>query len=304
MAGLNRQSVSQACYCITPYQKVGGAQNLYLGATMLRGTVGAFTQTSQIERPALLQSLNLFADDNAGGFSAGTITEVTIGGQSIMVSDSVACLASLRPINNFSDYHGSSSLGISVNQQMTVVIQGTTVAAANVGMAVALDPLPTQLVKTRAEQATNYNVIFGTGQVNIPAIVGPTPGQVTSVATSNRACTLGSLIIQNNSAVPTQNIVVSSLKVSGLELLAGATGIQEIPLAQFAADSASSPIGGSLGYEIPPMARVEITYLNYDAAIATVCGTIFCLPWTTQKAPQMAHSSVANRQTLRRLKRG
>jgi hypothetical protein len=272
---------------------------------MLRASIGAFTITSTVERPALLQTLNVFADNNAGGFSEGTITEITVGGQSIMVSDSVACLSSLRPVTNFGAYKGAHSLGISINQQMTLVVQGTTVNASNVSVACALDPLPgAQFVKSRAQQALNYNVLFGTGQVAIPAIAGPVPGQVTSIATSNRACTLGQLLIQNNNpAIPSQDLVISSIKISGLEMLAGPTGNQEISIAQFAAD-AGDVAGSTLGYEIAPMARVEITYLNYNAAIATVCGAIFCEPWTTQTAPQMTHGNVATSQTLRRLKRG
>jgi len=274
---MDRKNVARATHGVTLKQRVGTAQNLFLGTTQVRlAAAGDFTSTAEAQSSCLLQALNI--DAQTGGVQTqGVITEITVAGQSVMVSDQSACIAAFSPT---AYNENARSLGISVNNNMKVVVQGTSDSAtAAISLGIQIDPLENDMVKTRAQQAYNYNFCFGLGSKSIP-----NGASATLSARSNRAVTLGDIILQNNTlpgaaTVLSEDLVVTSLLIGGLEMLNGVTGAQEIGLAAFAAQ-ASNYTGLKLGYAINPQTEVSITIKNYDAVnTATVAGAIFCESW-------------------------
>jgi len=277
---MNRSDVYRQSHGISFAQKVGQAQNLFLaGAQNRLGAAGAWTQTAEAQRPCLLQTFTVSAQ-LAGVQCEGTITEITIAGQSGMVSDQSCCIEAFAPTS----YNASArSLGISVDNNMKVVVQGTILnTGGNVSLAIALDPIPESAVKTRAQQAQAYNFVFGLGTTNILA------GATGSLkARSNRAVTLGELTLQNLTAagaafVNNDDIILTSCLVGGLEMLNGVTGTQEISLDAFIAQ-ASDPLL-SFSYPINPQTEVELKFTNVGANPCDIGGAIFCEPWTAAMA--------------------
>ena len=277
---MNRSDVYRAAHGITFAQKVGSAQNLFLAGTQNRlGAAGAFTQTAEAQRSCLLQTFTVSAQ-NAGVQCEGVITEITVAGQSCMVSDQSCAIGAFSP----TAYNASArSLGISVDNNMKVTVQGELInTGGNVSLAIALDPIPTAAVKTRAEQAQAYNFVFGLGTVNIAA------GATGSLkARSNRAVTLGELTLQNLTAaggafVNNDDIIITSILVGGLQMLNGSTADQEISLDAFIAQ-ASDPML-SFSYPINPQTEVEIKFNNVGANPCDIGGAIFCEPWSAEQA--------------------
>ncbi len=272
---MNRQAISKACHDIGFANRVGEAQSLYLGAPrQILGAAGQFTLTGTAQRPLVLQTLNIEA--GAGGVgSQGTISAINVAGQSCMTSNAVA---GLQAFNSLSFGAHARSIGISVNNNMQVTVIGNVTAGANVSMAVGCDPIPESKVKTRSQQAESYNFVHGCGSVAVGA--GAT-GTLTSV--SQRAVTLGEVILELGSAGNIEDLYVTSFRIAGLEMLAGQTGADDIPLAAFQA-GASQINDLTLGYCIRPQAQIDIDILNISAGPITVNGTIFCLPWSGDKA--------------------
>ena len=277
MDTMSRKNVYRATHGVSFKQKVGEAQNLFLSTVQSRlGGAGNFTLTAEAQRSCLLQGLNIDAQ-LAGVASQGTISEISVAGQSCMVSDQPACISAFSPT---SYGFASRSIGISVNNNMKLVIQGSIInAGSNVSLACSVDPLKDEQVKTRSEQAEAYNFCFGLGTKGIPAA-----GTASLTARSNRAVTLGRIILQNLTApggafVASDSVVCTSILVQGLEMLNGITGAQEISLSNFEAQA--SDIGLELSYPIAPQTEVTFVFKNYDPAnAATVSGAIFCQPWT------------------------
>jgi hypothetical protein len=273
---MDRKTIARAVHGVTLKSRVGGAQNLFLATDQIRLVApGVFTATAEAQSSCLLQSLTIDAQ-TLGEQTQGLITEISVAGQSTMVSDQSACLSAFSP-TAFNE--NARSLGISVNNNMKVVVQGSIASATGaISLGLQVDPLADDMVKTRAEQAHSYNFCFGMGEKAIPAA-----GSATLSARSNRAVTLGDIILQNNTLpaafVLSEDLVITSLTIGGLEMLNGVTGAQEIGLACFAAN-ASNYSGVKLGYPINPQTEVAITVKNYDAVnAATVAGAIFCEPW-------------------------
>ena len=269
---MDRQLVAKATHSITLRQKVGTAQNLYLGDALIRGLAPGipFVQTATIQRPAVLQTMNIDSTDGLGD-----ITDITVSGLSLFVSDQSACLAAFTS-NSFGAKQ--RSIGCSISNNQTVVVQGSLVAGGAVGMSVGLDPIKAKDVKSPAAQATSYDFVFGCGTTAVPPIAAGVPGTATLIATSTRPCTLGQLILQNHSAIPNDDLVVDSIRVAGLQMLAGATATQQIPLAALL--NTSSDIAClRLSYPIESNARVEIQIRNFNAAAAQVAGAILIEPW-------------------------
>ena len=143
-------------------------------------------------------------------------------------------------------------------------------AAGNTSFGWFCDPI-TQAVGNDSE-GEFANWIYGLGSVNIPF---GTSATLTAVA--NRPCTLGQLILANHSvgAIPSSNLLVTSVTVAGDELMAG-DGTQQAPISSFL-NSSQAASGLDLNYRIPYNANVTITISNVDAALlGTVAGGVFC----------------------------
>ena len=236
---MDRMLIAKSEHNVTLRQKVGTAQNLYLSDSQQRGLAAAadWSITSTIQRPALLQSLQINVTDDKAD-----ITDVTVSGLSLFVSDQ-SCAAAC--FNSKSFGARKRSIGISINNNQTCVVQGkNVVAASTAGVAIAIDPLDSSSVKSPSEQAERFNFVFGLGSVSVPF------GAVASlVATATRPCTLGEIILANHStgatSVKSEDIVIEDIIVAGLSMLAGATATQQIPLTVFensASDIAGSPL--------------------------------------------------------------
>ena len=269
---MDRQLIAKANHNVTLRQKVGTAQNLYLGDAQIRGLAAgvAFTQTATIQRPALLETCNIDSTDGEGD-----ITNITVAGLSLFVSDQSAALACFASRANSAAAAKQRTIGISINNNQTVVVQGSLVAGGAVGMAVAVSPLKAENVKAPADQAHGYNFIFGMGTVLVPA--GATANLV---ATATRPCTLGELVLANHSggAIPDVDLVVESVEVAGLEMLCGATATQQIPFSALTNNSGDIQ-GLKLSYPIQANAQVRIRVRNFNAAACQVSGGILIEPW-------------------------
>ena len=75
------------------------------------------------------------------------------------------------------------------------------------------------------------------------------------------------------------DVVVTSINVSGLEMLAGATATQQIPLQAFFNNASDANSGLRLSYPILSNAVVIISLTSFNAAPITVAGGIFCEAW-------------------------
>jgi len=274
---MNRADVFRATHGISLKEKVGTAQNLFLSSTQSRlGAAGAFTLTCESQRPCLLQTVTIDAD-NAGAQCTGDITTLTVAGQETLVSDKAV---SLGVFSATSFNSKCRSLGISVNNNMKVVIQGNlTNTGGNVSTAIALDPIPEDRVQTRQAQAAAYSYVFGLGSKGVPAA-----GNATLSARSNRAVTLGEILLTNETNpgafVQSSDIVITSIKIGGLEMLNSATGATEISLNCFSPQN-TDYMGLNLAYVISPQTEVEVELKSYDAVnAAEVGGAIFCEPWS------------------------
>ena len=227
---MDRQLVYKSSHNITMRQKIGEAQNLYLGDQQIRGlaALAPFTQTSTVQRPVMLSTMNI-----ASSTPEGDITNITCAGLSLFTSNQSAALECFSP-NSFGQRQ--RVIGLSMSNNQTLVVQGNLTAGGNIGMAAAVDPIAASDVKQPGDQASGYNYIFGLGSVAIPGIVGVVPGTAQLVAIAVRDCTLGELILASHTAAIAtagSDVVVDSINVSGLEQLAGATQTQQIPLSTF-----------------------------------------------------------------------
>jgi len=268
---MDRQLVYKSSHNITLRQKVNKAQNLYLGDAQIRGAgaLAAWTQTATVQRPVMLSTMNITSDT-----PAGDITNITVSGLSLFTSNQSAALECFAPA---SFGQRQRVIGLSMSNNQTLVVQGNLTAGGNVAMACAVDPIELQDVKQPGDQSEGYNFIFGMGTVVVPA-----GGAAQLVATAVRDCTLGELILASHTAAVATagtDVVVTSINVSGLEMLAGATATQQIPLQAFFNSASDANSGLRLSYPILSNAVVIISLTNFNAAPITVAGGIFCEAW-------------------------
>ena len=273
---MDRQLVYKSAHNITLRQKVNKAQNLYLGDAQIRGlaALAPFTQTATVQRPVMLSTMNITSDT-----PAGDITNITVSGLSLFCSNQSAALECFAPA---SFGQRQRVIGLSMSNNQTLVVQGNLTAGGNVAMACAVDPIELQDVKQPGDQSEGYNFIFGMGSVVVPAQVGPVPGNAQLVATAVRDCTLGELILASHTAAVATagtDVVVTSINVSGLEMLASATATQQIPLQAFFNNASDANSGLRLSYPILSNAVVIISLTSFNAAPITVAGGIFCEAW-------------------------
>ena len=262
---MDRQKVYRAMHNISLRQKVGTAQNLYLGGAQARG-VGAggnFTLSSTVQRICLLQTVNIDGTD-----ALGLISDISVAGLSTFTSDKDCALGMFQSKSYQSQ---NRSLGISVSNNQQIVIQGSSVTGGNFGAAIGIDPL--EAAKSPQDQAQAYSFAFGLGQINVGA-----GASATLQAVATRDVTLGQLMLfKNQAAGALDDLVVTSVKVSGLEMLNASAATVEIPIQVFGAES-SDPCT-DLGYPINSNAIGEVTVKNFSGAGIDVAGGIFCEPW-------------------------
>jgi len=272
---MDRQKISKAKYQIGLKNRIGSAQNLYVGANQIRQAgAGQFTITARVQSPCLLQTINV----SSSAPQEFTISDITVAGQSVFTSNGVAIGTAFSPIS-----YGAwnKALGISVLNSMDVVVTGVTTATSNLSLQCGLDPLPTSKVQSTAEQAYSYNFAHGLGSVLVPAFGGGVAGEATLSSVSNRQTVLGQIVMGATTAgIPLTDIVVTSFKIDSLEMLNGSTNNQEYSLEQFAAESACIR-DNTLGYSVNPQSRIDITLRNYSAVAGgcNVSGVIFCESW-------------------------
>ncbi len=273
---MDRQTIARACHDVGFTNRFKEAQGLFLsGPNVVLAAPGNFTITSTAQRALLLETLNIEAA-SAGVNSFGTISAINIAGQSAMTSNQVCGISMFRSTSFCS---GSRALGISVDNNMQVTVIGNiTSPASNVSVAIGCQPIPSDTVKTRSEQATAYNYVHGLGSV---VCAGGATTTVTSV--SQRAVTLGSIVMELGSAGNIDDLYVTSFRISNLEQLAGAAGQQQVPLAAFL-ENASMCKDLTLGICIRPQAQIDIDIQNIGGPAVTVQGGIFCLPWSGESA--------------------
>ena len=287
---MDRQTIARACHDIGFANRVNEAQGLFLsGPNVVLGAAGQFTLNATAQRPLLLETLNIEAA--LGNVNAlGTISAINIAGQSALTSNAVCGISMFRSTSFCAK---SRALGVSVNNNMQVTVIGNTTAAAVVSMAIGCQPIAEGMVKTRAQQAESYNYVHGLGSIAVPPAATAT---MTSV--SQRAVTLGSIVLELGSAGNIDDMYITSFRISGLEQLAGQAGQMQVPLAAFL-ENASMCADLTLGVCINPQAQIDIDIQNLGGAPVTVNGGIFCLPWSGQQGLLSARPSTNTYKALK-----
>ena len=228
------KSKSRGCY-----QAQGKTQSLILSGAPVAGISPLLTATPQ--KAVMLGVLNIESSQ------LGNVTDITVMGQRLMVSNATA---PLEMFQNTTTDPRETYAGFTIGGGKQANINVTLAAAGN----------------------TSFGWFYGLGSVNIAA-----GASGTIVGVANRPCTLGQLILANHSvaAIPSSNLLVTSCVVAGDELMAG-DGTQSAPISSFI-NSSQAAGGLDLNYRIPYNANVTITIQNVDAALlGTVAGGVFC----------------------------
>lgn len=274
---MNRQKISIAENCISYNQRFDEAQSFMLSSP--KSAAGAtFDQTATTQRPLLLQSLGITSD----GATGTTVTDIKIAGQSLFCSTSSAPAACF----DFSNFGAEARvIGLTISNNQTVNISGTVAGAGgSVGFAASAYPIETSQVRSLKEQGPRYNYCFPIASASaVPALAGGVAGSATLTATATRGCVLGEVRMANQdqtaaTGVGNADLYVTSFKVSGIEMLSGASD-QQVPF-EALVGSASDVLGLNLGYPIEPNAIVEVVVRNNGANAATVGGVIFVAPFS------------------------
>ncbi len=274
---MNRQKISLAENCISYNQRFDEAQSFMLSGP-LSAPGAAFDQTATTQRPLLLQSFGIQTD----GATGTTVTDIKIAGQSLFTSTASApaeCFA-------FSNFGAESRvIGLTISNNQTVNIAGTVAGAGgSVGFAVSAYPIESTQVRNLKQQGSRFNYCFPIASgTAVPALAGGVAGTTTLTATATRGCVLGEVRMANQDStvatgVADSDLFITSFKVSGIEMLSGASD-QQVPFSALVG-SASDVLGLNLGYPIEPNAIVEVVVKNNGANAATVGGVIFIAPYS------------------------
>lgn len=264
---MNRQKMSRAENCISYSQRFNEAQSLFLSPAKSLAAANA-NVIATTQRPLLLQSIGVSSTQ------FGNITDIKVAGQSLNCSDSSAAIGSF-----LFEAQGAQNrtIGLTINNNQTVSVEAVLAAGGDFGFAISAYPIDPSQVRSLKEQADRYNFYFGLGTAAPGAA-----GTATMTATATRGCVLGEVRLSNQTAggaVPDSDLVVSSFKVSGIEMLAGDTN-QEVPFSAFTGSS-TDVLGLALDYPIEPNAIVQVVVENKNGgAAATVGGVIFVAPFT------------------------
>tara|TARA_R110000824_G_scaffold128708_1_gene289786 strand:+ start:389 stop:1159 length:771 start_codon:yes stop_codon:yes gene_type:complete len=248
------KSKSRGCY-----QAQGKTQSLILSGTALNAVAPLLSATPQ--KAIMLGVLNIESTQ------LGNVTDITVMGERLMVSNASA---PLEMFSNATTDPRETYAGFTIGGGKNANIQVQLAAVGNTSFGWFCDPISKEVANEAEGEFANW--IYGLGSVNIPFGTS-----AVLVGVSNRPCTLGQLILANHSvaAIPSSNLLVTSVVVAGDELLAG-DGTQQVPLSAFQNNSQAST-GLDLNYRIPYNANVTITIQNVDAALlGTVAGGVFC----------------------------
>jgi len=248
------KSKSRGCY-----QAQGKTQSLILSGAPVAGAAPLLTATPQ--KAVMLGVLNIESSQ------LGNVTDITVMGERLMVSNATAPLEMFQ--NNTTDPRETYA-GFTIGGGKQANINVTLAAAGNTSFGWFCDPISKEVANEAEGEFANW--IYGLGSVNIVA-----GASATLVGVANRPCTLGQLILANHSvaAIPSSNLLVTSVVVAGDELIYG-DGTQSSSISSFL-NSSQTSTGLDLNYRIPYNANVTITIQNVDAALlGTVAGGVFC----------------------------
>jgi hypothetical protein len=237
------------------------AQGLALGLGRSAGAA-TFDLTGTLQIPALLQDLAIRSSQ------LGLLTVITVAGQSLMCSNQGATLNMFLPS---ALVEGQRGLGIPLDAQQTVNIQGTLAAAGTVSGAIGVDPIEKNAVRPVNELGRGLDYCFGLGE----ALAIAAAGTGTLTATARRSVMLGRIVLTPSLA---DMITVRSIQVNNIELLAGQSGAtDEIGVEYFSADQSDAD-GLTLAYPVDANGQVVVTAVNNDVAARDLRGGIYIMP--------------------------
>jgi hypothetical protein len=251
------------------------AQAFYLGsAPHLAGAGAAYKLSGTAQIPLLLEDLIVSST------ATGTISTITLAGQSMMSSDSSA------PIGMFSadaQLEGFRSVSCPIGTNQKFEISGTMNApAANIGMAVSTSPIAPQQYVPTSQLGGALNYVFGVeGTGNVPAAAAGVNGTVTFTATCLRDCLLGRIVVvnQDGAGVPSADLNITSILCEGIELLSGQSNVDVVNI-EVLGPKCTDLSGLQLNYPITANGQLRVTVENANGAAggATVGIGVFCLP--------------------------
>jgi len=253
---MSREFKSKSRKC---YQAQGKTQSLILSGAPVNGIQPLLTATPQ--KAVMLGTLNIESSQ------LGNVTDITVMGERLMVSNATA---PLEMFSNLTTDPRETYAGFTIGGGKSANVNVTLAAVGNTSFGWFCDPINEAVANDKEGEFANW--IYGLGSVNIPFGTS-----AVLVGIANRPCTLGQLILANHSvaAIPSANLLVTSVVVAGDELMAG-DGTQQAPISSFANQSQAAG-GLDLNYRIPYNANVTITIANVDAALlGTVAGGVFC----------------------------
>jgi hypothetical protein len=238
---------------INSYNKI---QSYFLGFSQITGASSG-TLVASPEDNVILQ--DLFVVSN----SSGLVDDIRISGQSVNCSNKGIELLAFSPKSRRNNY-----FGIELQSEREVAIDLTLDTAGNASAGWAVNQIGA--VKSINSQIHLFDKLFGLDKTTA---VKNTSTVITAEAV--RAVTLRELVLWNHTdTVSTdKDLFVTSIKVSGKEMLTGKSGFA-IPLALFAPDT-KERTGLDMDYPIQASQPVSITVKNTDALTDAVIGGMF-----------------------------
>jgi hypothetical protein len=225
----------------------------------------AGTLTATLDRTSLLGALYISSDQ-----PNGEITALTIGGQSLIVSDGVIDINALRPGASGAAFR---YIGVPLEQQQAVSLQYQALTGAGFfGACVTTDPVLGEFAVVDVNAlgpALNYiGGLSQAGGTNVPA-----GGNAVATVTIRRNCRIGRMMLTQVGALIGE-VTITQIQVNGLNMnsTGAAWPIEILAPNSFAED------GFSLMADVEVNSQLTITYQNAGAAPALVRGAFFCLP--------------------------
>jgi len=252
----NKQLKDKLDYGLCRASTLGKTQSYFLKFSSASPAAApfAFSITAKPEQDVLVQQLLVTADKFA------LATDIRVAGQSINTSDSNIDLSAFTVATKRNTY-----VGIAIAAEQECLITGNLEAAGTINAGYAVDAIENP--PTINSQVKCYDKVFGMGSVSVG---GGASAQLTARAV--RQVILRDLVLFNTSGV-VEDLHVSSITVSGKEMLTGASG-SEIPLSIFLATTDRN-FGLDMNFPILPSQPVTVTIRNAGAAAAKVQGTFF-----------------------------
>jgi hypothetical protein len=243
------------------------AQGLTLGFGRLAASA-AGTLTATLMRSSLLQDLVV---STPRASASSLINEIRVAGQNLNVSSVGAGAMMWHPT---AQVEGHRSLGIPLEQNLTVAIDCVSGAAVDWTAGIGTDPVPEERIVSVDELGDALDYYGGLGTANIGA-----GASATLTTTIRRPCTLGLLSMCFDLTTTEGDVVITSIQLNNIELLSGGTtaATRAVPIESLAY-TCTDIDGRVIGMEASPNSVLTVAITNNGVAAFDISGGFFTLP--------------------------